>query len=56
MALSQGVHYRIKTYRSGRRERQTVFNGRVIETKVMVRAKQTKARKSLRRARRRIGR
>ncbi len=55
MPLPRGTYYRIKTFPSGKRVRLAILNGRVIETKVVARTKQTKARKSLRRARRRIG-
>lgn len=55
MSLPYGAHYRIKTFPLGKRIRLTILHGRVIETKVIARTKQTRSRKSLRRARRRIG-
>ena len=54
--LPVGAYYRIKTLSSGKRVRLAILNGRILETKVMGTAKQTKAQKSLKRARRRIGR
>lgn len=56
MALPRGAYYRIRTYQSGKRVRQTILNGRVIEIKSMPRIKQTKTRRALKRRRRRIGR
>ena len=55
MALPRGAYYRIRTYQSGKRVRQTVLNGRVIETRAMPRIKQTKTRQALKRRKRRIG-
>ena len=54
--LPRGTYHRIKTFPSGKRIRLAILNGRVIETKVMTRAKRTKTQKSLKKARRRIGR
>jgi len=54
MAPRKGVRYRIKTYPSGRRVRQAIVNGRVVETKT-IHNKQTKTRKRLSLAKRRIG-
>lgn len=55
MIAPYGSYYRIRVFPSGKRVRQLVLNGRVLETQDMARTKQTKAKRSLRRARRRIG-
>ena len=60
MPVPFGAYHRIKTFPSGKRVRLTFLNGRVIETKAVGSGKRTGAKsktgKSLRRARRRIGR
>ncbi len=54
MSLGHRMHYRVKTYPSGKRVRQALIGDRVVETKSMP-TKQTKSRKRLSRARRKIG-
>ncbi len=56
MPVPHGTIFRIKTYASGKRVRLALFRGRVIETKSLPARKETKTRKHLKRAKRRIGR
>ena len=54
MPVPHGGYYRIKTYASGKRVQLYIYNGRIVESKVLPGRKLTRSRKSLRRARRRI--
>lgn len=53
--MPSGIHYKIKTYPSGRRVRQRILGDRVIATEPMARIRQTKTRRKLKKRRRRIG-
>ena len=56
MPTMKGVRYKIRTYPSGKRVRLGFIGDRVVETKELPRARQTKTSKRLKTKRRRIGR
>jgi len=52
----KGIRYRVRTYPSGKRVRLAFIGDRVVESTPMPRIKQTKTKRRLKNARRRIGR
>lgn len=55
MPIGNNVHYRYKTYPSGRRVRLAFIGDRVVETKSMPKTKLTKTKRRLNRKLKRIG-